>query len=190
MLAIFSLSLSRTHTHTHTHAAISAAQAKARSKNSRYGGFEDHILEDNAPLCAEHQQGTKLVKVKKAGPNKVRTFWTRDFYLWHFVANVWKIFSIFYSEIKCAIYLSHSVKGLTFNVYLSCKLFIAKGRKFYSCRMDQDQKCNFFMWAEVSENHGNECRLTCISVIPWIMGHDLLEEKYYKKGKKIAWTQR
>ena len=26
---------------------------------------------------------------------------------------------------------------------------LPQGRKFYSCRMDQDQQCKFFMWAEV-----------------------------------------
>jgi GRF zinc finger len=71
---------------------VTAAQAKARSKNARYGGYEDSILQDTAPLCPGHQQPSKLVKVNKSGPNK--------------------------------------------------------GRKFYSCCMDQDQQCKFFLWAE------------------------------------------
>ena len=71
---------------------MTAAQAKARSKNARYGGYEDSILQDKAPLCPGHQQPSKLKKVNKSGPNK--------------------------------------------------------GRKFYSCCMDQDQQCKFFLWAE------------------------------------------
>ena len=71
---------------------VTAAQAKARSKNARYGGYEDSILQDTAPLCPGHQQPSKLIKVNKSGPNK--------------------------------------------------------GRKFYSCCMDQDQQCKFFLWAE------------------------------------------
>lgn len=71
---------------------MTAAQAKARSKNARYGGYEDSILQDKAPLCPGHQQPSKLIKVNKSGPNK--------------------------------------------------------GRKFYSCCMDQDQQCKFFLWAE------------------------------------------
>lgn len=72
---------------------VSAAQSKARLKNARYGGFEDSVLQEKAPLCPGHQEMSKLVKVNKSGPNK--------------------------------------------------------GRKFYSCKMDRDQQCKFFMWAEV-----------------------------------------
>ena len=50
---------------------LSISQARARTKNSRYGGFEDKLLQERAPLCSGHQECTKLVKVNKSGPNKV-----------------------------------------------------------------------------------------------------------------------
>ena len=50
---------------------LSILQARARTKNSRYGGFEDKLLQERAPLCSGHQECTKLIKVNKSGLNKV-----------------------------------------------------------------------------------------------------------------------
>ena len=57
---------------------LSILQARARTKNSRYGGFEDKLLQERAPLCSGHQECTKLVKVNKSGLNKV---WLVSFFL-------------------------------------------------------------------------------------------------------------
>ena len=59
---------------------VSAVQARARTKNARYGGFDDLLLQEHAPLCPGHQEKTKLVKVNKAGPNKVQNHQFSSFF--------------------------------------------------------------------------------------------------------------
>jgi hypothetical protein len=95
-----------------------------------------------APKCPGHSMASKLLVVKKSGANKVTSMYTSCTLA---IRCDWVTTGQNFS-------LHLPITGQQFNnvkLTFSSYPYFLQGKYFYSCTFPAEQRCNFFMWAEV-----------------------------------------